>query len=348
MKALENIVAAARSKEFPFVIYKKPQSEKVIGVFQEDSRLHYSKDLSENGFVFAPFNDSDNTIVIPYSNAKIHSFSLEDSLFETSKRVFCSSEVEKTRHIELVKKGIDFIENSNVDKVVLSRKEEIEVPNFQLLKTFENLCQSYPNAFVYLWSHSETGVWMGASPERLLTVKNNDFKVMALASTQEFKGKLDVEWGAKEIKEHQYVVDYIATKIQDFNISISNTYTIKAGNLLHLRADLSGVISTKNTSLEPLIRVLHPTPAVCGLPKEEAKTFILKNEDYNREFYTGFLGELNDSEADLFVNLRCMKVDMVNNKVIIFVGGGITKDSIPEKEWLETLAKTSVMKKVLL
>jgi isochorismate synthase len=348
LRVLNNILEEARKKEFPFVIYRKPHSDKIIGVFQQDNGLNYSKDLRDDGFIFAPFNDAEKTVLIPYSKAKIYSFNLEDSVFKNLERVFSFSETEKRSHIELVEKGIDFIENSNVDKVVLSRKEEVEVHDFQLLESFENLCRSYPNAFVYLWSHLETGIWMGASPERLLTVQNNTFKVMALASTQEFIGEMDVEWGAKEVEEHQYVVDYIADKINDFDLTISDVYTIKAGNLLHLRADLNGVISENNTSLEPLIRVLHPTPAVCGLPKDESKLFILKNENYNREFYTGFLGELRELEADLFVNLRCMKVDLINNKVIIFVGGGITKDSNPEKEWLETVAKTNVMKKVLI
>ena len=113
--------------------------------------------------------------------------------------------------------------------------------------------------------------------------------------------------------------------------------------------------------LDNLINKLHPTPAVCGLPKEEAKDFILKNEGYHREFYTGFLGELNmpaeegikdNKSTSLFVNLRCMKIQPHskggNNSAIVYIGGGITKDSDPENEWKETVAKSEVMKKVLL
>ena len=103
---------------------------------------------------------------------------------------------------------------------------------------------------------------------------------------------------------------------------------------------------------QSLIRALHPTPAVCGLPRVKANNFILKNENYKRTFYTGFLGELNlkDSESNvqysqLYVNLRCMEVD--ENKASIFVGGGITKDSNAEKEWEETVFKTKTMKRVL-
>jgi len=95
---------------------------------------------------------------------------------------------------------------------------------------------------------------------------------------------------------------------------------------------------------------LHPTPAVCGLPKNEAKSFILENENYDRKYYTGFLGELNSdvngiNTSSLYVNLRCMEI--AKDEAIIYVGGGITKDSIPEKEWEETVRKTATMKKVL-
>ncbi|MFB1039347.1 MAG: chorismate-binding protein, partial [Polaribacter sp.] len=104
--------------------------------------------------------------------------------------------------------------------------------------------------------------------------------------------------------------------------------------------------------LEELIRALHPTPAVCGLPRELARTFLFENENYDRSFYTGFLGELNlqDSKdtaksSALFVNLRCMRIQ--NNKAAIFVGGGITKDSDAANEWEETVFKAKTMKRML-
>ena len=119
--------------------------------------------------------------------------------------------------------------------------------------------------------------------------------------------------------------------------------------------------------LGKVVLALHPTPAVCGRPLEIAKQFILNNEDYNRDFYTGFLGELNFEKAQsrnrnrrniennayasikkttsLYVNLRCMQLK--RNEIDIYVGGGITEDSNAESEWQETVEKTSTIKKVL-
>jgi isochorismate synthase len=91
---------------------------------------------------------------------------------------------------------------------------------------------------------------------------------------------------------------------------------------------------------------LHPTPAVCGLPKAAAKDFILQNENYDRCYYTGFLGEINTNlKTELFVNLRC--VEIIDTFAAIYVGGGITLDSNPEDEWLETSNKTNTIKSVL-
>jgi isochorismate synthase len=77
----------------------------------------------------------------------------------------------------------------------------------------------------------------------------------------------------------------------------------------------------------------------------------LENENYDRTFYSGFLGELNSGvttdsvSSDLFVNLRCMQIS--DQKAYLYMGCGITKDSIPEKEWEESSNKSATMKKIL-
>ena len=129
-------------------------------------------------------------------------------------------------------------------------------------------------------------------------------------------------------------------------LKVSPIETIKAGNVLHLLTKIYGALKLDKYNLKNFINALHPTPAICGIPRKKAKQFILDSEGYNREFYTGFLGELNSEErSELYVNLRCMQLKQ--NNAIIYVGGGITKDSIPEKEWIETVNKTNTIKKVL-
>lgn len=343
---MRNKIRKALINKSPFVVYKKGINACVSGCFQKDSSTYYSDKINKKGYVFAPFDDSSEVLIIPFDRADRFEFRLSSTKVEfNSTEILSEDNIDQKEHVKLVKKGVDLIKKSSVRKVVLARKKIVERLNLDVVQTFELLCEKYPNAYVYLWYHPVTGIWMGATPEKLLSVNNNIFKIMALASTQEFKGSIEVDWGQKEKEEHQFVVDFIANKIRKFNIEVSDTYTVKAGSLLHLRADIKGVLPTDLESLNPLIESLHPTPATCGLPKNEAKEFILKNERFDREYYTGYLGEFDSSKVDLYVNLRCMKVE--DRKVSIFVGGGITQDSNPEKEWQETVAKTKVMQAVL-
>jgi isochorismate synthase len=161
------------------------------------------------------------------------------------------------------------------------------------------------------------------------------------------------------MEEQQFVTDFILNNLKNLTSEeiVSSPYTVQAGTLAHIKTDIEGVIK-ENSSLKQVVSVLHPTPAVCGLPKEAAKDFILENEGYDREYYTGFLGELNkegfnkeELKTDLYVNLRCMQIkigaELETTQVHLYMGCGITVDSIPEKEWRESVNKSVTMKKIL-
>ena len=91
-----------------------------------------------------------------------------------------------------------------------------------------------------------------------------------------------------------------------------------------------------------LLEALHPTPAVCGSPKDEAMNLIRKLEEKDREYYCGIVGPARiRGSTNLFVNLRCMRV--FEDKIRLHAGGGITKDSDPEAEWMETENKCQTM-----
>jgi isochorismate synthase len=168
-----------------------------------------------------------------------------------------------------------------------------------------------------------------------------------LAGTQKDNGSNEVFWHKKEEEEQQFVTDYIIKILKEVasDVLVSKPYSFRAGSIWHIKTDISGILNS-DFGLQQVIQLLHPTPAVCGLPKEQSKAFILKNESYDRTFYTGFLGELNmENKTDLFVNLRCMEI--CESQANLFMGCGITKDSIPEKEWEESINKSLTMKRVL-
>ncbi len=153
----------------------------------------------------------------------------------------------------------------------------------------------------------------------------------------------------KELDEQQLVTDAITNSLQRVTsvLKVSNPHTHRAGSLLHLRTDITGIVKNGKATLTTIAAALHPTPAICGTPKKYAKEFIDENEQYDREFYTGFLGPINENgaSATLMVNLRCMKI--TDNVARIFVGGGITLGSKPEDEWQETQNKMQIMLQVL-
>jgi isochorismate synthase len=337
----------------PFVAYCKPNATAIIGLFQRNDNLYLTTHYNEVGFVFAPFDIENSCVIIPESESEmLQEPFVASNEFNTATIDFSPSENKKKAHIQLVQKGIDAIHSGQFSKLVLSRKETVSFTKFDLIATFKRILSAYPSAYKYCWFHPKVGLWMGGFSEQLLQVEKQVFQTMAVAGTQFFEGNEPVIWQKKEKEEQQLVTDFIVEKLENkvTHLSISTPYTMKAGKVLHLKTDIQADLKA-TTKLKDLLTILHPTPAVCGLPKVAAKEFILENENYNREFYSGFLGEMNKNFStneictNLYVNLRCMKIDQ--NQAHLYIGGGITKDSIPEKEWEETVHKSKTMKNIL-
>ncbi|GAB3518758.1 chorismate-binding protein [Emticicia fontis] len=280
-----------------------------------------------------------------------------DKPFFFSKKETVADATTKEDFIEEVEAAVNDIEAGKFKKVVLSRTKNINIPNdFEVVAVFDKLCRAYPNAFVSAVSIPGLGiVWMGASPETLVSQDAQGiFRTMALAGTQ---SAFDAEgnpikpsealWRQKEIEEHALVSRYIVSclkKIRVREFEEEGPKTVIAGNLMHLRMDY--IVDTVEINFPEMATVmldlLHPTSAVCGMPKEPAKQFILANEKYNREFYSGFLGPVNiQQESHIFVNLRTMKLQ--NGVATLYSGCGITADSNAEKEWIETEMKLQTL-----
>lgn len=364
-KALEN----QYSKQLPFVVYSRPIDSIIKCWLQNDDVLHTTKTFTESGFVFAPFDFKKKSIVFPESLCAHHILEVDHLQVDNTINSSISAELQKEEHIQLVSKGIEAITNGPLKKVVLSRCETKIITDKAPLAIFKKLYASYKNAMVYCWYHPKVGLWLGATPELLFKVEGKQLTTISLAGTKTFSETHAVSWTNKEIEEQKIVTDYITKQIEPHTseITISEVETARAGNLLHLKTRITSRISAAS-NLKSIIEALHPTPAVCGFPKAEAKDFILQNENYNREYYTGFLGELNlkqsknrntnrrnvennayslvKTHSNFYVNLRC--VQLINDKALIYVGGGITRGSDPENEWEETVNKTKTMAKVLL
>lgn len=337
------------AKKLPFVVYSLPDSESVAAMMQSSNKLYTVGKLEENGFILAPFYYKDNAVLIPENDSNGIQTTLVRTEIDLTPVALAEPNNEKDAYIKLLDKTVDAIEKKIAKKIVLARQKDFPLKDFSIEKLIKQLFSVYPTAFRYVWYHPKTGIWCGATPETLVQVKNNSFKTMSLAGTQSFSGKEHVAWGLKELDEQQLVTDAITTSLQRVTsvLKVSNPYTHRAGSLLHLRTDITGILKKGKATLTTIAAALHPTPAVCGSPQKAAREFILENEADKREFYTGFLGpiSLNGDSASIMVNLRCMKIE--DGIARIFVGGGITLGSHSLDEWKETQNKMQTMLQVL-
>ncbi|MBZ9786103.1 chorismate-binding protein [Psychroflexus sp. CAK57W] len=366
MQELIQYIEEAWASQMPFVAYHFPDAKGVNCLFPKDSELRHLQRYDEAGFIFSPFETTSQPIVFPEVSSEVLKFELIDHEFESpGKFRIKENPEEKENYLKLLSQAIDQIKAEEFRKIVVSRRisadYELEHPAELLLK----LIQSYPEAFTYVWFHPKVGFWAGASPEVFAKTYRTQFKTMALAGTKQVDE--DRDWTEKELDEQQIVTDEIVEALKNHteNLQISERKTDRAGELLHLRTDITATL--ESSKLGDVLSELHPTPAVCGLPKDKAYKFLKVNESYDRQFYTGFFGELNMPQhnqrsgrtrnqenqayklvvraSGLYVNLRCLSY--VAGKINIYVGGGLTKDSIPEEEWAETVNKSRTMLKVL-
>ncbi|MEB2785463.1 chorismate-binding protein [Algoriphagus persicinus] len=287
------------------------------------------------------------------SQQKISELLLNQTL--TSKSPTSSLSEDKAHFLQLVEMSIQAVREKHLEKVVPARTKTIDIPeNFNLGCTILSLIKSYPNSFVNFFHIPTIGTWMGASPETLIETKGDIFQTMSLAGTQAASGDnplKTVAWTQKEIEEQALVSRYIVScfkKIRLREYEEHGPKTVLAGNLLHLRSDFR--IDMQATGFPQLgsimLNLLHPTSAVCGMPRKESHDFLQEFEGFDRSFFSGFLGPVNiQGETSIYVNLRT--ASLVKNKAILYAGAGVTEDSDPEKEWEETELKCQIIGKFI-
>lgn len=257
----------------------------------------------------------------------------------------------KSEFINLVEKGILAVEEGLLNKIVPARFKKIKLnDNFDLVSSLKSLIQSYPNSFINFFHIPTVGTWIGASPEILIHTKGDDFYTISLAGTQKAQGDNPLKsaaWTQKEIEEQALVSRYIVDCFKKIRLREYDEYgpkTVLAGNLLHLRSDFK--VNMKATNFPQLgsvmLKLLHPTSAVCGMPREVAFDFLRKNENFDRSLFAGFIGPVNvEEETSIWVNLRTAR--LMQGYAILYAGAGVTGDSVPEKEWEETEMKCDII-----
>lgn len=314
----------------------------VRAVLQTDRRIVAPSLWGEPGFVMSPYDMGAWPVVHLQPDRLLQAFSSPSA---SPARVSCPPEAEEVRraHLERVSDALKAISGGHLEKVVLARSVTVSL-NSVPFRVFEKLLLYYPASFCYMWYHPATGLWMGATPELLLSFERGEARTVSLAGTLPAEGERAPVFGKKEEHEQQVVTDYICSRLREQGLQPEkgDTQAVRAGSLWHLRTPVS--VQAAPGQLGQLLGALHPTPAVCGIPLEAARQFIDRHEGFDRAYYTGFLGPTGletPGKAEFYVNLRCMKAGQ--GQAVLFVGGGITKGSDPAREWEETRQKCATV-----
>lgn len=251
--------------------------------------------------------------------------------------------ITKDAYLVQATKIVSLLRESSMEKLVFSRVKSASL-SISGNELFHRLEASYPNAFVYYFNDPILGEWIGATPEILMKRANQRFESMSLAGTK--KAEDESPWGTKEIEEQDFVSQFLReTLIKHgvFELSHDGPKTVLAGPLAHLRTDFQWT-STLHQAWE-IAKDLHPTPAVSGTPRKDALDWIRSEEKHERQFYAGIIGSMDEHSMNLYVNLRCAQI--IGSDIYLYVGGGFTADSTPEKEWEETENKSKTLLNLL-
>lgn len=339
-----------------FALYRLPHEDHATLIRQtegEPAEYHSCVELNgRRGFVMAPFQISEKQPILLIHPDSVETVSV-DSGYRESRGQVLDSHIPQEYAIDFANFHSQLV-SGTFRKIVLARcADETSPDDIPPLELFQRACMLYPRMFIALVSTEKSGCWLTATPEILLEGKAEAWRTIALAGTMKLEGEQlngegeTVRWSTKNIQEQRIVATYITECLEQFtgDFHEEGPRTVRAANLVHLRSDFTFVLPD-NQHLGDLLHTLHPTPAVCGLPKRETFEFITHNEHTPRRYYSGFMGMLDPAaETHLYVSLRCMNIE--GNRYHLYAGGGLLKDSQEEQEWAETEAKLETMRRCI-
>ena len=345
-----------------FAYYRLPYLHHANFVAQHQGEPEVLSSVAElngkEGFVIAPFSPSSDCPVLLIHPDESRLLAISDegtaSSSETKLKESISAHDIYAEDFECFHREL---EKGTFRKIVLARKATLRMADKDFEKLFMKACRMYPRLFVSLVYTPQSGMWLMATPEILLRGEQGKMQTMSLAGTQKAEPSRTiadypiegVEWSLKNREEQQYVTDYIEDCIRAFSddYQLKGPYTTMAANLYHLRTDITFLLRDEG-KLGDVIHTLYPTPAVCGIPKDEARQFILQHEHQSRKYYSGFVGPISpQGKTHLFVSLRCMNI-LPEGICELYAGGGLLKESEMEKEWKEIEAKMQTIRRVLI
>ena len=252
--------------------------------------------------------------------------------------------------------ALDRIRTGGIEKVVLARSRVARAPHgWDVVRAFTALRETYPSCFRFLYWDDSGGVFLGASPERLVSLREGQVRADAVAGTARL-GSADEDAAArallgdpKERREHEVVVREILAALRAAcpdAAAPTEPALLRLRGLAHLRTPITAT-AMPGTHVLDLVSRLHPTPAVAGTPREEALKLIRVIEARGRGWYAGPIGWMTaGGDGDFAVGIRSAIVR--GDRALLYAGAGIVAGSQPDREWDECEAKLASIEDVLL
>jgi len=255
-----------------------------------------------------------------------------------------------------VKSALDSINKNKFSKIVLAHALDINTKNdIEIVSSLANLKSDHADCHIFSFSNNQGETFLGASPERLISIRNMQLTADALAGSAP-RGKTQQEdknlanqllKSEKECREHKAVSDFIKIQLKQLGLKpkCSKLGILQLTNIQHLWTTIQAELTSKNNALEILAK-LHPTPAVAGVPSDIACQEIKKYENFDRGKYAAPLGWIDyQGNSEFIVGIRSALIN--KNHARLYAGAGIVAGSDPVKELAEIELKFQVLLRAL-
>ncbi|MCC6145037.1 MAG: isochorismate synthase, partial [Candidatus Hydrogenedentes bacterium] len=254
---------------------------------------------------------------------------------------------EATWH-SLIRRLLELFDRKKLEKVVLARETSYTASEpINAVELLIRLIRHTELSFDFCFHPAGDRAFIGASPERLYKRQNVYLQSEAVAGTRR-RGATDEEDQAlaedllhneKELREHRFVLDTLRGHFDRFCHSVQvedGPGLLRLRNVQHLYTRIEGILNDVDADAE-LIRTLHPTPAVGGMPRRDALAWIEANEPFDRGIYAAPVGWVSGDAAEFCVAIRS---GLVQGKTLtLYNGAGIVAGSEPAEEWDEIESK---------
>ncbi len=290
-------------------------------------------------------------VVAPFDKSKHSQIGIKIANYATSKKFECfpkgklnQKDSTKETYGHFFDRAKALISETQLRKVIISRVKNIKDEVGDLYPLFLRMKNKYVSAYTFLIHIPAWGTWMGSTPELVLQSESDGFYSRAIAGTRPSSSN-NLPWGQKEIEEHKFIEQYLTQSLEaaELKYEISPTFDLKAGPVTHICSDIK-IIATQH-HLDRILNIIHPGPALSGMPRDKSIKEISNIESHDRRYYCGYIGSIDSKEISLYATIRCMEV--FEDGYSIYVGGGITSSSELESEWEETNMKSETLASLL-